>query len=115
MHVGNTVSLAVSSINWTQGLDINWLLLHCPLYFFFKPRCSIPYTCDCFFLLFSTAAQLMLREDTFTVAEGDPGYNTSVLIIVDVMDSQEDIELNYTVSSTATSMYSIKMHSTLGM
>lgn len=57
----------------------------------------------------------MLREDTFTVAEGDPSYNTSVLIIVDVMDSQGDIELNYTVSSTATSMYSIKMHGTLGM
>ena len=40
----------------------------------------------------------------FTVTEGDPGYNTSVLVIVDIMDGQPDIALNFTISSTATSM-----------
>ena len=44
----------------------------------------------------------------FIVTEGDPGYNESVLVIVDVMDWQPDIELNFTVSSTATRMYHLQ-------
>jgi hypothetical protein len=47
----------------------------------------------------------MLREDMFTVNEGDPGDDTSVLVIVDVTGGTPDVELNFTVSSsTATSM-----------
>ena len=39
----------------------------------------------------------------FTVIEGDPGDNTSVLVIVDVLDGTPDIELPFTVSSNAIS------------
>ena len=58
-----------------------------------------------FVMLFSTVAQFMLREDTIlhNVTEGEPGFNTSVMLIVDVMDGQTDAQLNFTVSSTATS------------
>ena len=59
------------------------------------PICT-PYTC--------ILAQLMLREDIFTVIEGDPGDDTLVLIIVDILDGTPDIQLNFTVSSNATSM-----------
>ena len=46
----------------------------------------------------------MLREDIFTVIEGDPGDDTLVLIIVDILNGTPDAQLNFTVSSSATSM-----------
>ena len=49
-------------------------------------------------------AQLMLREDIFIVIEGDPGDDTLVLITVDILDGTPDVQLNFTVSSSATSM-----------
>lgn len=52
-----------------------------------------------------SAAVLTLREVMFKVTEGDPGFDTYVLIIADVMGGQQDIVVSYTVSSTATSMY----------
>ena len=58
-----------------------------------------------YIILSYSVAMLMLREVMFTVTEGDPGYDTSVLVIVDIVDGQPDIVINYTVSSTATSMY----------
>ena len=50
----------------------------------------------------------MLRRDTFTVTEGDPGFDSSVLIFVDIVNQmirQQMIDVNFTISSTATSMY----------
>ena len=47
----------------------------------------------------------MLRGDTILqiVTEGEPGFNTSVMLIVDVLNGQTDAQLDFTVSSTATS------------
>ncbi len=50
----------------------------------------------------------MLRKSLFTVTEEDPGFDSSVLIFVDVVNptiEQPMVDLNFTVSSTATSMY----------
>ena len=55
------------------------------------------------------AVELMLRRDTFTVTEGDPGFDSSVLIFVDIVNStigQQMVDLDFNVLSvTATSMY----------
>ena len=53
---------------------------------------------------------MKLRRDTFIVFEDDPGFDSSVLIFVDIvvirnpMIYQQMVDLDYTVSSTATSM-----------
>ena len=55
--------------------------------------------------------ELILRRNTFTVTEGDPGFDSSVLIFVDFVNpmiGQQMVDLNFTVSSTATSMYQFK-------
>ena len=55
--------------------------------------------------------ELILRRNTFTVTEGDPGFDSSVLIFVDFVNpmiGQQMVDLNFTVSSTATSMYQLK-------
>jgi hypothetical protein len=52
--------------------------------------------------------ELALRKGMFTVTEEDPGFDSSVLIFVDVVSptiGQPMVDLNFTVSSTATSMY----------
>ena len=44
----------------------------------------------------------------FTVTEGDPGFNSSVLIFVDIVNptiGQQMVDVHFDVSSTATSMY----------
>ena len=52
----------------------------------------------------------MLRRDTFTVMEGDTGDDFSGQIFVDILVirstaiEQQMVDLNFTVSSTATSM-----------
>ena len=55
------------------------------------------------------AVELMLRRDTFTVTEGDPGFNSSVLIFVDIVNptiGQQMVDLDFNVLSvTAISMY----------
>ena len=51
------------------------------------------------------AVELMLRRDTFTVIEGDPGFNSSVLIFVDIVNStigQQMVDLDFNVFSTPT-------------
>ena len=44
------------------------------------------------------AVELMLRRDTFTVTEGDPGFDSSVLIFVDIVNptigQQMDFDFN---------------------
>ena len=55
--------------------------------------------------------ELILRRNTFNVTEGDPGFDSSVLIFVDFVNpmiGQQMVDLNFTVSSTATSMYQFK-------
>ena len=45
------------------------------------------------------------------MTEGDPGFDSSVLIFVDFVNpmiGQQMVDLNFTVSSTATSMYQFK-------
>ena len=45
------------------------------------------------------------------MTEGDPGFDSSVLIFVDFVNptiGQQMVDLNFTVSSTATSMYQLK-------
>ena len=68
-------------------------------------RCIMSYPIFTIIILYTCIlAQFMLREDIFTVIEGDPGDDTLVLIIVDIVDGTPDIQLNFTVSSNATSM-----------
>ena len=46
----------------------------------------------------------------FTVTEGDPGFDSSVLIFVDFVNptiGQQMVDLNFTVLSTATSIYQL--------
>ena len=61
------------------------------------------------FIQYYVAVELMLRRGTFTVTEGDPGFESSVLIFVDIVNptiGQQMVDLNFNVfSSTATSMY----------
>ena len=50
----------------------------------------------------------MLRRGTFTVIEGDPGFDSSVLIFVDIVNQtieQQMIYVDFTVLSTATGKY----------
>ena len=50
----------------------------------------------------------MLRRGTFTVIEGDPGFDSSVLIFVDIVNrpiEQQMIYVDFTVLSIATGMY----------
>jgi hypothetical protein len=54
--------------------------------------------------------EMMLRRDTFTVFEDDPGFDSSVLIFVDIVVirsptiDRQMVDLDFTISSTATSM-----------
>ena len=65
-----------------------------------------------FTLISFIIVELMLRRDTFTVLEGDTGFESYVLIFVDIviirspMIGQQMVDLDFTVSSSATSMYS---------
>ena len=58
---------------------------------------------------YTILVELMLRRNMYTVTEEDPGFDSSVLIFVDVIvirSSAIGIDLNFTVSSsTAISMY----------
>ena len=54
--------------------------------------------------------EMKLRRDTFIVFEDDPGFDSSVLIFVDIVVirsptiDQQMVDLDFTVSSTASSM-----------
>ena len=53
--------------------------------------------------------ELMLRRDMFTVLEGDTGFESYVLIFVDIViirSPMQMVDLDFTVSSSATSTYS---------
>lgn len=58
---------------------------------------------------YTIIVELMLRRNMYTVTEEDPGFDSSVLIFVDVIVIRSPaigIDLNFTVSSsTAISMY----------
>ena len=58
---------------------------------------------------YTIIVELMLRRNMFTVTEEDPGFDSSVLIFVDVIVIRNPaigIDLNFTVSSSnAISMY----------
>ena len=70
------------------------------------------------------AVELMLRRDTFTVIEGDPGFNSSVLIFVDIVNStigQQMVDLDFnvlptpTISQSTTIKYCLLLYSDYGL